>query len=105
MTRRTSLQLLRSALDEIYVVASECELDRLSHGPNPRKNKATSSNDTRLITLGQEVLELLPYARAEVDANPTAANQRQLAKCERELSRWVRRFEPSLFPDEPPTTH
>lgn len=104
MTHRTTLQLLRQGLDDLYVASSDMELDMRSHGDNPWKNDATGYNFSLCEVFAAEVSELMQYAREETASNPTPRNVRELAKCERLLCAWIERFEPSFAPS-PPVLH
>lgn len=94
---KTALQLLRYAIDDLYVASCNRELDRKSHGPNVQKNSATFANYMKYTMLGYDVLHLVRRARAEVVANPSPRGQRALAKCERQIRIWIERFD-GAFP-------
>lgn len=101
---KTAVQLLRLSVDDLYAAASNCELDRKSHGPNIKKNSVTFANHIKLEALYHEVIQLLRDARAAVASHPTPASQRKLIECERMLCAWIDSFEPGFDPPSR-TTH
>lgn len=95
---KTAVQLLRQSIDDLYVAASNCELDRKSHGPNVRKNRATFANHVQLTTLCHEVVQLLRDTRQAAALSPTPGSQRKLMECERLLVAWIDSFGPCFDP-------
>lgn len=101
---KTAVQLLCLSINDLYTAASNCELDKKSHGSDSKKNSATFANHIKLEALYHEVIQLLRDARGAVASNPTPANQRQLMQCERLLCAWIDSFEPCFDPPSR-TTH